>query len=95
MSQAPKSRKEPPAPDLESFEFDPAGLDMKWSKNLISVFDGYRIHRCYDLAFIEKAIGRGDVPKSFIKQWGTIRPLLHKLAAVGPKVPGSTEAHDS
>jgi hypothetical protein len=88
MSQSSKGRKEIPGTDLENFEFDPTGLNTKWSKNLISVFDGYRIHRCYDLTFIEKAISRGELPKNFIKQWGTIRLLLHKFAAVGPNVPG-------
>lgn len=87
MSQTSKGKKEPVITNLDNFEFDPAGLDIRWSKNIISVLDGYRIHRCYDITFIEKAIGRGDLPKSFTKQWGTIRPVLHKFAAVGPNVP--------
>jgi hypothetical protein len=37
---------------------------------------------------MDKAIEKGTLPMSFIKQWGTIRGVLHKLAAIGPKVPG-------
>jgi hypothetical protein len=88
MSQSSKGQKESAAVNLDSFEFDPTMLDLKWSKNLISVLDSYRIHRCYDLTFIEKAVGRGDLPKGFTRQWTTIRSLLHKYAAVGPDVPG-------
>ncbi|RDE16825.1 MAG: hypothetical protein C4K47_00770 [Candidatus Thorarchaeota archaeon] len=88
MTQNSKGKKEPSANYLDSFEFDPTGLDIKWCKNLISTLDGYRIHRCYDLTYIEKAVGRGDVTKTFIKQWGTIRSVLHKFAALGPDVPG-------
>jgi len=50
--------------------------------------DGYRINRTYDLGFVDKAMNKGDLPQSFTKQWGTIRTVLHKLAAIGPKVPG-------
>jgi len=73
---------------LDDFEFDPTELDLKKSKSLITVFDGYRIQRTYDLRFVDKAINKGEMPKSFIRQWGTIRALLHKLAAIGPKVTG-------
>ena len=73
---------------IDDFEFDPSELDLKQSKNLLTVLDGYRIQRTYDLRFVDKAINKGDMPKSFIRQWGTIRALLHKLAAIGPKVPG-------
>jgi hypothetical protein len=88
MSQSSKGQKESTIVNLDSFEFDPTMLDLKWSKNLISVLDSYRIHRCYDLTFIEKAVGRGDLPKGFTRQWTTIRSVLHKYAAVGPDVPG-------
>lgn len=73
--------------NLDEFQFDPSSLDLKWSKNLLTVFDGYRIHRCYDLTFIEKAVGEGVLSKSFINQWRVIRTVLHKFAAVGPNVP--------
>lgn len=72
----------------DDFEFNPSELDLKHSKNLITVLDGYRIQRTYDLGFVDKAINKGDLPKTFIRQWGTIRSVLHKLAAIGPKVPG-------
>lgn len=73
---------------IDGFKFDPNGLDLKFSKNLTTVMDGYRINRTYDLGFVDKAMNKGDLPQSFTKQWGTIRGVLHKLAAVGPKVPG-------
>jgi len=76
---------------LEDFKFDPNGLELKFARNLITVFDGYRIHRTYDLSFVDKKINKGEVPQIFIKQWGTIRAVLHKLAAIGPKVPGVEE----
>jgi hypothetical protein len=87
MSQRSKRDREPKA-TLEDFEFDPSELDLKQSKNLITVLDGYRIQRTYDLGFVDKGINKGELPKSFIRQWGTIRSVLHKLAAIGPKVPG-------
>ncbi|MHA2015827.1 MAG: hypothetical protein ACTSUH_08800, partial [Candidatus Thorarchaeota archaeon] len=66
MSKKRKSRKKPQLPeeqDLDTFEFRPTGLNLKWTKDLITVFDGYRIHRCYDLTFIERAIGEGQMPR--------------------------------
>ena len=87
MSQRPHRKKETTI-SLDDFEFNPSELDLKFSKNLISVLDGYRIHRTYDLGFIDKKINEGELPRSFIKQWGVIRKVLHKLAAIGPKVPG-------
>ena len=80
--------KTPDEQDLKSFEFTPSGLDLEWTKDMITVFDGYRIHRCFDLTFIEKAIGEGRLPRAFVEQWRFIRTVLHKFAAVGPKVPG-------
>ena len=73
---------------MEDFKFDPTGLSLKFSKSLISVFDGYRINRTYDLRFVDKAMNKGELPQNFTKQWGTIRAVLHRLAAIGPKVPG-------
>ncbi|MHA2044010.1 MAG: hypothetical protein ACW99G_04410 [Candidatus Thorarchaeota archaeon] len=73
---------------MEDFKFDPTGLSLKFSKSLISVFDGYRINRTYDLRFVDKAMNKGDLTQNFTKQWGTIRAVLHRLAAIGPKVPG-------
>jgi hypothetical protein len=90
MSHGSKSAKGKPA-SLEDFKFDPNGLDLKFARNLITVFDGYRINRTYDLTFVDKAINKGELPSSFVKQWGTIRAVLHKLAAIGPKVPGVEE----
>lgn len=87
MSHRSKSTKGKQT-SLEDFKFDPTGLSLKFSKSLISVFDGYRIHRTYDLRFVDKAMNKGDLPQSFTKQWGTIRSVLHRLAAIGPKVPG-------
>ena len=87
MSHRSKRSKGKPT-SLEDFKFDPNGLDLKFARNLITVLDGYRIQRTYDLAFVDKAINKGELPASFIKQWGTIRAVLHKLAAIGPKVPG-------
>jgi hypothetical protein len=74
--------------NLDDFQFDPSSLDLKWSKDFITVLDGYRIHRCYDLTFIEKAVEQGVFPQSFIRQWRVIRTVLHKFAAVAPNVPG-------
>ena len=73
---------------IDEFKFDPNGLELKFSKSLLTVMDGYRINRTYDLGFVDKAMNKGDLPQSFTKQWGTIRGVLHKLAAIGPKVPG-------
>jgi len=87
MSQRSKRSKGKPT-SLEDFKFDPNGLDLKFARNLITVFDGYRINRTYDLTFVDKAINKGELPPSFVKQWGTIRAVLHRLAAIGPKVPG-------
>ena len=87
MSQRPKKQREPSETSLRSFEFDPSALDLKWSRNLITVLDGYRIHRCYDVTFIEKGVQKGAVPRAFIRQWPTIRSVLYKFAAVGPDVP--------
>ena len=83
-----RSKREKRKLSLEDFQFDPSELDLKFSKNLLPVLDGYRINRCYDLGFIDKAINEGKAPQKFIRQWGTIRSVLHKLAAIGPKVEG-------
>ncbi len=87
MSHRSKSTKGKQT-SLEDFKFDPTGLSLKFSKSLISVFDGYRINRTYDLRFVDKAMNKGDLTQNFTKQWGTIRGVLHRLAAIGPKVPG-------
>lgn len=89
MSVQPRKRKDlSRKQDLNQFRFNPVGLDLKWGKNLITTFDGYRIHRCYDLTFIEKAVDQLELPESFRTQWKTIRPVLHKFASIGPEVPG-------
>jgi hypothetical protein len=72
---------------LDEFKFDPSSLDLDLSQTFISVFDGYRIFRCFDITFVERRQKKGKVPLSFLKQWGTIRSILHKFAAVGPGVP--------
>jgi hypothetical protein len=87
MSQQSRRDKDTKV-SIDDFDFDPSELDLKQSKNLITVLDGYRIQRTYDLGFVDKGINKGELPKSFIRQWGTIRAVLHKLAAIGPKVPG-------
>ncbi len=87
MSQQSKRKKGTPI-SLDDFNFNPSELDLKFSRNLITVFDGYRINRTYELAFIDKKINKGELPQSFIRQWGVIRKVLHKLAAIGPKIPG-------
>ncbi|MFW9834311.1 MAG: hypothetical protein ACFFEK_09975 [Candidatus Thorarchaeota archaeon] len=91
-----KKRRAKPSQDedLASFDFSPTGLDLEWTKDMITVFDGYRIHRCFDLTFIEKAIGEGRLPRTFVDQWRIIRTVLHKFAAVGPKVPGIIELYE-
>jgi hypothetical protein len=86
MSQPTKREKK--KVNLDEFVFDPTELDLKFSKNLITTLDGYRINRCYDLGYIDKKINEGKVPQRFIRQWGTMRSVLHKLAAIGPKVEG-------
>ena len=73
---------------LEEFKFDPSELDLKLTQSLISVIDGYRIYRCFDLTFVGKRQQKGELPLSFIKQWTTMRSVLHKFAAVGPGVDG-------
>jgi hypothetical protein len=83
-----KQKKRKTIVNLDDFQFDPSTLDLKWSKNLITTFDGYRIHRCFDLTFIEKAVGQGELSRSFVNQWKVIRTVLHKFAAIGPNVPG-------
>ncbi|MHA2211878.1 MAG: hypothetical protein ACW992_01810, partial [Candidatus Thorarchaeota archaeon] len=88
MSRREKPKKRDYSTILDEFKFDPGGLDLKISRNLITVFDGYRINRTYDITFVDKAIKAGNVPKSFVRQWGVIRTMLHKLAAIGPKIPG-------
>lgn len=82
-----KGPKRPDEQDLDSFDFSPTGMNLKWTKDMITVFDGYRIHRCFDLTFIEKAIGQGELPRSFVNQWRFIRIILHKFAAVSPTIP--------
>ncbi|MFX1416827.1 MAG: hypothetical protein ACFFC0_08440, partial [Promethearchaeota archaeon] len=74
------------------FNFNPSRLDLRFSKNLLTVLDGYRINRTYDLGFIDKKINEGELPRVFVQQWGTMRKVLHKLAAIGPKVPGVESA---
>jgi hypothetical protein len=86
--------KTPADEDLESFEFSPSGLDLEWTKDMITVFDGYRIHRCFDLTFIEKAIGEGRLPRAFVDQWRFVRTVLHKFAAVGPQIPGIIKQYE-
>ncbi|TFG14105.1 hypothetical protein EU537_04085 [Candidatus Thorarchaeota archaeon] len=89
MSKKGRStRTKPGEQSLDEFQFTPKGINLKWTKDFITVFDGYRIHRCFDLTFIEKAIGQGALPRSFVSQWRFIRTVLHKFAAVSPKVPG-------
>jgi hypothetical protein len=83
-----KKAKRAPAISLDEFKFSPANLDLRFSKNLLTVLDGYRIQRTYDLGFIDKKIGEGDLPRTFVQQWGTMRKALAKLAAIGPTVPG-------
>ncbi|MHA2241461.1 MAG: hypothetical protein ACXACE_07615, partial [Candidatus Thorarchaeota archaeon] len=73
---------------LEEFKFNPSELELKLSQNLITVFDGYRIYRCFDLTFMEKRRSKGEIPRGFLRQWPTIKGVLHKFAAVGPRVPG-------
>ncbi|MFW9846171.1 MAG: hypothetical protein ACFFD6_05460 [Candidatus Thorarchaeota archaeon] len=92
--RAKRERKGKPASpaSLDEFEFYPTNLDLRFSKNLLTVLDGYRIHRTYDLGFIDKKVGEGDLPRSFVQQWGIMRKVLTKLAAIGPKVPGVESA---
>ena len=90
MSDTSKKRKGLGIP-LDEFKFDPSDLDLKLARNFISVFDGYRIYRCFDLTFVDKRQKKGEVPQGFLRQWPTIRGVLHKFAAVGPSVPGVEE----
>jgi hypothetical protein len=92
MSRKSKREKRESFPPLDEFQFNPSKLDLRFSKNLLTVLDGYRIQRTYDLGFIDKKVGEGDLPRSFVQQWGTMRPVLTKLAAIGPKVPGVESA---
>ncbi|MHA1588708.1 MAG: hypothetical protein ACTSV9_08050 [Candidatus Thorarchaeota archaeon] len=87
MIRKSKKWKQPASDNLEDVEFNPSGLDLKWSKNLTTTIDAYRIYRCYDLGSIERAIGKGKMPRSFVKQWRMIRSVLHRFAAVTPKIP--------
>jgi hypothetical protein len=87
MSRKSKKWKQPASENLEDVEFNPSGLDLKWSKNLTTTIDAYRIYRCYDLGSIERAIGKGEMPRSFVRQWRMIRSVLHRFAAVTPKIP--------
>ncbi len=86
MSQRPKKKKGASIP-LDVFKFNPSDLDLKLTRSLITVFDGYQIYRCFDLTFMDKRMSKGEVPRGFVKQWPTVRGVLHKFAAVGPKVP--------
>ncbi|MHA2024590.1 MAG: hypothetical protein ACW98U_01720 [Candidatus Thorarchaeota archaeon] len=86
MSQ--RSKRDKRKTKLEGFQFDPSDLDLKFTKSLMTVFDGYRINRCYDLGWVDKRINEGKAPQSFTRQWGTLRAVLHRLAAIGPKVEG-------
>ncbi len=87
MTQKPKKKKGLGVP-ISGFKFDPSELDLKLTRSLISVIDGYRIYRCFDLSFIVKRQKKGQLPRGFITQWPTMRGILHKFAAVGPGVPG-------
>ena len=71
----------------EDLDIATSGLDLEFSRDLITVMDAYRINRTYSTEFVDKKINEGELPRSFIQQWGTIRSVLHKLAALGPKVP--------
>ncbi|MBY8996628.1 MAG: hypothetical protein KGD60_02765 [Candidatus Thorarchaeota archaeon] len=73
---------------LEDFKFDPSELDLDLTQTLISIFDGYRIYRCFDLTFMERRAAKGKAPREFLMQWATLRGVLHKFAAIGPRVPG-------
>jgi len=86
MSQRPKKKTGATIP-LDEFKFDPSSLELKLTQNFITVFDGYRIYRCFDLSFMEKRQSKGEIPREFSRQWPTIKGVLHKFAAVGPKVP--------
>jgi hypothetical protein len=90
MSRSKRSKRK--SQSLDDFKFDPNELDLKFSKSLLTVMDGYRINRTYDLGFVDKKMNKGELPQTFTKQWGTIRGVLHKLAAIGPKVPGVEES---
>jgi hypothetical protein len=92
MSGRQKQPKRSPETPLSEFKFNPSRLDIRFSKNLLTVLDGYRINRTYDLGFIDKKLNEGDLPRVFVQQWGTMRKVLHKLAAIGPKVPGVESA---
>ncbi|MFW9944662.1 MAG: hypothetical protein ACFFB7_06660 [Candidatus Sifarchaeia archaeon] len=92
MSHRSKRAKPAPKISLDEFKFNPSRLDLRFSKNLLTVLDGYRINRTYDLGFIDKKLKEGELPRVFVQQWGTIRSILHKLAAIGPKVPGVESA---
>jgi hypothetical protein len=37
---------------------------------------------------MEKRRSKGEIPRGFLRQWPTIKGVLHKFAAVGPRVPG-------
>ena len=87
MSRKSKKYKASAEPPIEDLEIESKGLDLKFSRNLITVMDAYRINRTYSTEFVDKKINEGELPRSFIQQWGTIRSTLHKLAALGPKVP--------
>jgi hypothetical protein len=87
MSRKSKRRRADSEPSLENLEIAVSGLDLKFSRNLITVMDAYRINRTYSTEFVDKKINEGELPRSFVQQWGTIRSALHKLAALGPKVP--------
>jgi hypothetical protein len=86
MSQRPK-RDKSGSESFEDLEISTSGLPLKISKNLATVLDAYRINRAYSTQFVDEAINEGELPRSFIQQWGTIRSVLHKLAALGPKIP--------
>lgn len=86
MSQGPK-RSRSSSESFEALEIETSGLPLKFSKNLATVMDAYRINRTYSTEFVDKAINRGELPRGFIQQWGTIRAVLHRIAAVGPKIP--------
>jgi len=73
---------------LDQFKLDPSELDLKLTRSLITVIDGYRIYRCFDLTFVGKRQQKGELPLGFIKQWTTMRAVLHKFAGVGPNVEG-------
>jgi len=62
-------------------------LDLLTLKKLITLFDSYRIHRCEDFRWVDKAVNDGKLKKRFANEWKKHRKILSKMASLPRTLP--------